>query len=157
MNFFLKDGVFFRDLPSSRLQHTDNRHSLDRERIALGLHELQQPDAVLLQAGFQQQMFVAQLVRNLQQGHGGQLYLAHAVGVSFVSADDFFGREILQLVRWHLENLTGEAVVFHPALRTDFLLVQERIGYEGDDFENHADEVILLDHGSKMNVQDKNS
>ena len=91
-------------------------------------------------------MLIAQLVRNFQQGHGGQLYLAHAVGVALVLVDDFFGREVLQLVRWYLENLTGEAVVFHPALRTDFLLVQERIGYEGDDFENHPHEVILLDH-----------
>ena len=101
---------------------------------------------MLIQLRFQEQLVVSHLVRNLQQGHAREFNLAHAVGIVLILVDNLLGRHVLQGIRREFQNLLGKAIIFHPILRADLLLVEQSIGDKSDDFENHSDEVVLFDH-----------
>lgn len=67
-------------------------------------------------------MIGIRFIGHFQQSHGSQLYLPHSIRIAFVLLNQFLHIHTYQLFRRKAQYLSGQTIILHPLLLTDFLL-----------------------------------
>jgi len=109
------------------------------------LHVLQQGHSFLLQAGFGYDVF--RVFRHFQHHHGSQFYFFDSVFVFVVLVKQLFTFHLCQLFGCHSQYLPGCAFIFFPVRLADAFPAEQQVRDGGEDFLNHAYDIILSNHG----------